>query len=287
MERDISVVFHENDSRKSSLPQGFLSCVVTKLSDPQQTRRFIYCLHCTKLKSVAWRYRHKKKYNVVPSPEDVLYFKTNLFRYQQDIGTELDLLYDNGKLFVQQHEEPSHVVPSTLSSSRTIQGRSLSEEPPPSRLGVSGDDINDGGQAEENDREEDESINIKRTVDSICDCFIDFFHDSAFDLERFIVLSKIFFESEQHSTVADNSADKIKSKVITEFLIRMFVSSGMSKSQIDMMKKVVGAILVMVTPKNNQIARNVHAGYLSCRREAMKQHDERDLYVESCFEKCK
>ena len=109
MERDFSIVSNENDSRKSFLPQGFLSCVVTKLSDPQQTRRFIYCLHCTKLKSLAWFYRHKKKYNVVPSPEEVRYFKTNLFHYQQDIGTELDLLYDNRKLFVQQHEESSHV----------------------------------------------------------------------------------------------------------------------------------------------------------------------------------
>ena len=67
----------------------------------------------------------------------------------------------------------------------------------------------------------------------------------------------------------------------------MFVSAGMSKSQIDTMNKVVKVILVMATPKNNQIARKVHAGYLSCRREAMKQHDKRDLYVESCFEKCK
>ena len=170
MERDFSVVFLENDSRKSFLPQGFLSCVVTKRSDQQQTRRFIYCLHCTKLKSLAWFYRHKKKYNVVPSPE-VSYFKTNLFHYQQDIGTELDLLYDNGKLFVQQHEEPSHVVPSTQSSSRTVQGRSLSEEPSLNQLGVGGDDINCGGEAEEDDLEKDESINIKRTVDSICDCF--------------------------------------------------------------------------------------------------------------------
>mgnify|MGYP004553693483 FL=1 len=79
----------------------------------------------------------------------------------------------------------------------------------------------------------------------------DFFQDSAFDLDRFVTLSDIFFESERFSTMTDHSIDKIKSKVITRLLIKMFVSAGLSKSQIDTMNKLVRVIIVLVSRKKS------------------------------------
>ena len=119
------------------------------------------------------------------------------------------------------------------------------------QLGVVLDDINDGVEVVDCDDEQDESMNTKSTVDSISECFFDFFQDSAFDLDRFVTLSDIFFESERFSTMTDHSIDKIKSKVITRLLIKMFVSAGLSKSQIDTMNKLVKATIVLVSRKKS------------------------------------
>ena len=123
MQRDFSVVIHQNDSRRSFLQQGFLFCVVTGISNPHKSRRFVYCLHCSKLKSVAWFYRHKKSVGFVPSQDDVDFYKTHLFHFQQDIGTELDLLYDYGKLFVRHIEEHPHFSANVQNSFGTVGGR--------------------------------------------------------------------------------------------------------------------------------------------------------------------
>ena len=69
--------------------------------------------------------------------------------------------------------------------------------------------------------------------------------------------------------------------------MRMFVSVALSKTQIDKMNKIIKALLVFTSPKNHSIAQRIHAGYLSCRREAMKQDDKRDFFVQNCFATCK
>ena len=154
-------------------------------------------------------------------------------------------------------------------------------------MGVVGD-VNDGDlESEYDDMEEDESIPFKRTVDCISDCLCDFFQDSAFDIQSIVALSELFFESEQFSSQTPHSIDTIKTKVITRLVIKIFVAAALSKSQMDTMNKLIKAILAFASPKNEEIARGVHASYLSCRRGTKKHHREMDLYVENCFETCK
>ena len=69
--------------------------------------------------------------------------------------------------------------------------------------------------------------------------------------------------------------------------MKIFVSAGLSKSQIDTMNKFIKVMLVFTSPKNKEIARKIHAGYLSCRREAMKQHEKRDIHINNCLTTCK
>ena len=53
------------------------------------------------------------------------------------------------------------------------------------------------------------------------------------------------------------------------------------------MNKCIKAILVFTSPKNEPIAKRIHSGYLSRRRESLKEHNKRDLHVEKCFAACK
>ena len=54
-----------------------------------------------------------------------------------------------------------------------------------------------------------------------------------------------------------------------------------------MLNKIIKVILVLTSPKTEEIARKIHASYLSCRREAVKQHTERDSSVETRLATCK
>ena len=121
----------------------------------------------------------------------------------------------------------------------------------------------------------------------MCDCLFDTFRSSPFVLDKFISLSNIFIQPDQLSTPGDHTVDIIKSKVIARLLMKTFVSAALTKSQIDTMNKCIKAILVFTSPKNEPIAKRIHAGYLSCRRESLKEHNKRDLHVEKCFAACK
>ena len=145
----------------------------------------------------------------MPSDERVSFYKGHLFHFQQDIGTELDLLYNCGKLFISRPDNYSRSSPRTQNTSQAIIGSSLSSEPSISASGVVVDQIDEGFQFVEDDNGEDETVPIQMSVDSICDCFFDFFQDSAFDLERFVILWNIFFESEQFSSSSDHLSVKI------------------------------------------------------------------------------
>ena len=59
------------------------------------------------------------------------------------------------------------------------------------------------------------------------------------------------FRSELFSTPTDHSADKIKSKVITNLLIKTFVSTGSSKRHVDTANKLIEVVIVLGSPKTS------------------------------------
>ena len=213
MERDFSIVFRQNDSRRSFIRQGFLFCEVTKLFQPRQRRCFVYCLHCTKLKSLSWFYRHKKKVGFVPSDDDVVLYETRLFHFQQDIITELDMLNSIGKLFVRRHVERSPLSSNTQLVFKTVSDCSMTRDQSHDHPGVVGDDYNyDEEDNPEEDDEEGSSIQVIRTVESISDCFFDCFQSSQFSLDHFVDLFSTFYETDGFSTQTPHTIDNIKSK---------------------------------------------------------------------------
>ena len=144
--------------------------------------------------------------------------------------TEIELLYDSGKLFVEHPEEPLHFSGLKQNSDPTISGCSLTSEQSLGEVGVV-DDYNDAEEVEDND-EDDISVHITRTVDSMCDCLSDTFRSSPFVLDNFISLSNLFFQPDQLSTPGDHAVDIIKSKVIAQFLMKTFISADCRKAKL-------------------------------------------------------
>ena len=90
--------------------------------------------------------------------------------------------------------------------------------------------------------------------------FFDSFKDSTFLLDRFIVMSDVFYNREQLTARQSHTINNLKGKVVKCLLKKAFVMAGLSKSQIDTMNKFIKALLVFISPENEQIARKIHVG---------------------------
>ena len=180
----------------SLITKGFLKCVVTETTSPFSSRQLAYCLHCRKLKSVSWFSRHKRKVGFTPSPQIVALFDAKFKDYFQDILTEVELMSEMGRLFL----EGRQTVGRKSTSSK--QGQQLDDLP--------SETVDDGPPFVETEPEfesgsqpvidmdgnaDDMCLQAERMVECISDCFEDYcFLDNTFDLNRFASLSQRLLE---------------------------------------------------------------------------------------------
>ena len=83
----------------SFLQRGYIKCDVSRKSTPLVKRHFLSCLHCSTLGSPSWFFPHKSKVEFDPSPDMVQKFRDNLHRFVEDIHSEVDFLFETGRLF--------------------------------------------------------------------------------------------------------------------------------------------------------------------------------------------
>ena len=121
-------------------------------------------------------------------------------------------------------------------------------------------------EIEEDVEEEDVSVSITRTVNSIVDCIEECLEDHPFDPDTVAVLSTTLFDSADKTTDSDVLVN-IKAKIITRLLRRAFVLAALSKSQMSRILRTIKALVALISPENVQIAKKLHATYLSCQRE--------------------
>ena len=77
----------------------FLKCVVVQSQEPFHKHTFIYGLHCLKRGSTSLFQYHKDDDGFDLSEGSVERHMSRFSQYVEDIQTEVDLLYDSGKLF--------------------------------------------------------------------------------------------------------------------------------------------------------------------------------------------
>ena len=90
-----------------------------------------------------------------------------MFQFQQDIGTEVELLELSGKLFVQPYAEPIRSSPNQENDFETSSGCRFSGGSYHSQTEVEADD----SEEHDGDSDEDGSFPIARTVEAISECF--------------------------------------------------------------------------------------------------------------------
>ena len=90
----------------SYLDSVFLKCLVTKTQAPFHKRVFIYCLHCLRLASPSWFDSHKRQVVFDLSPEAIERHRNRFTQYVDDVTTEVEFLYDSGKLFKESKSTP-------------------------------------------------------------------------------------------------------------------------------------------------------------------------------------
>ena len=270
----------------SYIESGFLKCIATQTNHPFSHREFAYCLHCRKLRSIPWFYRHKRKKGFEPSPQMICWFHQKFDTYVRDIFTELECLSDMGKLFPLDHETvprlPINDVPrcqptvtSTVGQEQFVICESI------------GDDISDA-TFQNDDVELDSTLQNDRLAHCISECFEEFcFDGTTFDLKRFASLSNTFFGPDGiRNGMSLNSCESVKPKVLSRLMRKVFVMFSLSKKQMDVLNKFVKAVLVFSNPDLLTFARKIHSGYFSCLRESFRQKDSTEVYLQSCFESC-
>lgn len=288
MAREYTITVMKSDGNCSFLRRGFLKCIVRSCTSPRQ-RQFAYCLHCRKLKSLSWFYAHRnvERFPVTPGWCDEM--EAIFERHVGDINSEVDVLFEEGSLFKVSRREtlalpvlgarhgPERQRPHIPRNPQDEDGFSRSVDPN-AQFDSAGDSLN-----------EVSSSFSARLANCITDCFEEFcFDNSTFDIDNFLLLSQQLFlnDSIQHS-FPQEQIDILRGKVLSMVLRKVFVLLSLSKSQTDVLNRLVKAIILFIAPEKGRLARTIHAGYLSCLREATRKSDERDSNLRSLFESCR
>ena len=207
----------------------------------------------------------------------------------RDINTEIDLLFDSGGLFKAPRRES--LDPHSRSSQDgpergrpQVPGNPQTEDDSPDSL-----DLNSLLDSADDSIDEVSSTFSARLASCVTECFEEFcFVDDRFDINHFLSLSRQLFNDDYvQQVLGQEPIDILRGKVLSTVLRKVFVRLSLSKSQIDALNRLVKAIILFTAPSNTQLARSIHAGYLSCLREAVRRTDERDSKVHALFEECR
>ena len=286
MERKYSIQIQTDSLKFSFLENGYIKCDVFLTNYPFVRRSFLYCLHCSTLGASSWFFEHKKKEVFDPSPEMISTFRAKLHRFIDDIHSEVDLLYETGSLFPRQLPPQIPMAEKVTPDKETTPTNQNSttrfpQTTPTVVLPQQRSNDDQGGGFEERLR--------SFSVQDICDCFSQLCFDTPqFDPNPFCFLSRIVFGADGSDvSESEDSVARSKGKIISTLLRKVFVKLSLTKSQMDSLNRFIKAILVFLSPTNLNVANRVHAGYLSCLREATKREEEARLLAEQSFHSCR
>ena len=217
MARPYSVMVMARDASKSFVIDGFIKCQVSERVHPFRQRVFVFCLHCDKLRSLAWWYSHWKSSSFDLSSERRDFVMRNFERYEGLIVKKIDNLDALGCLF----KDPG--TRSLIADERhpvVTLGNEMVESPRAGQSLVSAAFDEDEADRPEQDQDGQSPPIVQRTVQCISECFEEFcFLNKTISCERFVSLSRAFFDA-KNCSILSTSADSIltKSKVLSHII---------------------------------------------------------------------
>ena len=288
MERRYSISVMMEDTSTSFINKGFLKCHVSERSYPFRQRVFIFCLHCLKMRSPSWFYGHRKDCGGAPSQERLDFFNSRYDHFVRDIESEIDLLDEVGSLF----RESSRTGVMPESGHRGLHRFRPTTDSHQGLLPAFPTEFDEGGEEPDEFYEnspEQTSLSDERTVRCISDCFDEFcFLDKTISCERFVSLSRAFFEPENGLLSSSVGISiRVKARILSRVVRKVFVLLSLSKTQADVLNRFLKTVLISVSAWNEDFARSIHAVYFSCLRECVSQNVENDRLVRVHFQTCR
>ena len=179
--------------------------------------------------------------------------KYNMF--VQDIFTEVDYLNDLGKLF-----------PGDTETIHGLPGLDSISQLPHSSHDIEHEHLFEVGHSEQNTIEqvfpgeemvEDEFLlQSERMAHRVSDCIEEICLDTkTFDPKRFASLVEVFFGQQSNTDrMSFESECSVKTKTISRLMSKLFVTLSLSKKQMDVLNRLVKAVLIFVDPHNCSLA---------------------------------
>ena len=280
----LTIMNGENDMDKI-LATGFIQCCVSLDNSPEHVYEYVYCVHCRRLHSLSWMFKHAKTTPFVLTPRLADLLTQSMHLFENDIRTEVELIWDRGKLFARRLVAPVATLPASgSSSSQTVNAPESSTLSHPN--GYTDDDVSDSVGL--NDGGTEASFVDERTFGCVEALIVEHcFPGKRFDSCRFSELMERLRCFDAVKRVFSKKQAPFLARLITSVMRTVFVSLSMTRSQIDTISRLFKCVLLLLSDDHNEIARRIHSNYSSCVRDAWAKGEEKDVFVESCFQRCK
>ena len=202
--------------------------------------------------------------------------------FVNDIQTEVELVWDTGKLFARKRPvEHDQALPSLASVFSSASSSDLTFE---SHVSDRPDDLSENTRI----HGDSDMVVIERTVLCVEELVLEHcFSKKQFNGARFIELMNglASFDTVRH-VFFTKKRTRCLSTLLTSVMRKVFVCLSLTRTQIDTITRLFKCALLLLSDDNAQVAKQIHTNYNSCIREALAHCDEKDEYVYDCFQQC-
>ena len=178
-----SHIFLDPKDHKRIIRNGYISCDVF-LSGSTRPRCMGYCLHCKRLFSLSWATKHTRRLRRRMGDVTRFFNPDKVDFCREDIRSELELLFENGRFSRQSHEFNECVISDGNVDVQTVN-RLESEDCPNESHELGDANSERGAQAVSPDKQSRRTEDLEHDCASIRDRLLkcSFYH-SEFDSEK-------------------------------------------------------------------------------------------------------
>ena len=272
----------------SDLPRiirnGFIHCDIF-LVETTSIVHLGYCLHCKRIFSLSWAKKHSKRLRNASLDVSRLFKADKVDLYRQDILSELELLFENGRFSRNSFSVERVDVLRHRFDAGSADLPGVYESDCFEHLQV--DQSSEPSEAiPQQDSQTDPSDESDRRYECIQECLLSSsFYGSEFDAHKFLRLTESMMNT-TFATSDDNTRNTVKASIVSSFIRKISTLLSLTKSQNDQLLKFWKTMIVFISPSSEEIVKRVHASYNSCVRQSIRDGKEKKRQCQRYMEGC-
>ena len=263
---------------------GFILCDVF-VFETCKTMHMAYCLHCRRIFSFSWTKKHSRRLRMT-SVDVARFFKEDkVDLYRQDILSELELLFENGRFSRSScsversvaFQRPNEDGDESLAVFNETVGFRLGQDVPP----LEQDELDQPPGAQT-----DPLAEADQRFECFQECLLNSsFYGSEFDGQKFLCLAESMFNT-GFSSSDDKTRNQVKAGIVTSFARKMCTLLSLTKSQNDQLLNFWKTMIVFISPSSEEVVKKVFASYNSCVRQSLRDGMEKKEQCQRFMETC-